>query len=160
VRLARSEWCRWHCSCPSTRSAVCPPSPLKKPALQQARASMALHASYVTRQRPSTTFSRSLVVFQTLLLGLLPTSSWSLPVPVPTDALVRLSRSTSEALPSFIHTNNYTECAFARNRCLVPISISTKPTFLKTALNNDSDDILLERKYCQLFTHESNTFLF
>jgi len=36
--------------------------------------------------------------------------------------------------------------------------IVTKYTLRKK--NNDSADVLFVRKYCQLFTHESNTFLF
>jgi len=36
--------------------------------------------------------------------------------------------------------------------------VATKYVF-KTAFNSDSDDILSLRKYCQRFTHESNTIL-
>jgi len=53
----------------------------------------------------------------------------------------------------------YVNCYIFANCPQTPTSTSNLTVPSKSQWNVDSDDILYVRKYCQLFTHESNTFL-
>ena len=57
-------------------------------------------------------------------------------------------------------TCTWNECFILANFLQTPISTSNLTESPESQWNVDSNDVLSVRKYCQLFTHESNTLLF